>query len=683
MSETPPATNINQKAPMDQQLEISKLRENIEKHNHLYFIEARPEISDNEFDQLMQKLLQLESENPSLRTPDSPTQRVGSEPAQGFETVPHEVPMLSLGNAFNDDDLKNWYQRITNTLGQKEVKLTCELKYDGLAVSLFYRDGIFSRGATRGDGTTGEDITSNLRTIRSIPLKLRAPYPSLLEVRGEVYFPKSKFELFNKQRMEDGLSIYSNPRNTASGSLRQLDPSVTSRRPLDIYVYGIGWSSEEPYNKQGESLFYLQTLGFKVNPNNEVSTDFEQAISYYNKWTQDRKYLDYDCDGIVVKVDNLELQNQLGTVGREPRWAIAYKFPSTQATTRLLEISVNVGRTGTINPYAVLEPVDVGGVIVKQATLHNTDYIKTKDLRIGDWVVVERAGEVIPQIIRSDILARDGSESIFSMPNFCPSCDGPISRDIEESAVYCLNPSCPDQLIRLLEHFVSKAAMDIEGMGPKVGELLVRNKLIKDVADIYYIEIEELLRLDGMGAKKASNLINAIQASRNRSLSKLLAALGIGNVGVEVAKVIAERFETIQNISAASETEISLIPSIGPVIANNIVHYFQNVENQNVVRKLVTAGVNVVESTLNDSATTQPLQGLRFVITGKLDKYSRSTVQHLITEQGGSVSNSVTTKTDYLISGDGSGSKVSDASRLGIPILTEEEFTGLIEQKQS
>ena len=667
---------------MDQQLAISRLREEIERHNHLYFIEAQPEINDHDFDQLMQTLRQLESKNPHLRSQNSPTQRVGSEPVKEFGTVPHEVPMLSLGNAFNDDDLKNWYQRVTNALGRNDVTLTCELKYDGLAVSLFYQDGLFTRGATRGNGTTGEDITSNLRTIRSIPLRLKTPYPSSVEVRGEVYFPKSKFELFNQQRVEQGLSTYSNPRNTAAGSLRQLDPSITSNRPLDIYVYGIGWSSDEIYTEQSESLRYLQTLGFKINPNNEICNRLEQAISYYNKWTQNRKNLDYDCDGIVVKVDNLELQNQLGTIGREPRWAIAYKFPSTQATTRLLNISVNVGRTGSINPYAVLDPINVGGVIVKQATLHNADYIETKDLRIGDWVVVERAGEVIPQIIRCDTLRRDGSEAIFSMPDYCPSCNGPISRNIDESATYCLSSSCPDQLIRLLEHFVSKAAMDIEGMGPKVGELLIRNKIIVDVADVYYIEIEDLLSLNGMGVKKASNLINAIKKSKDRRLSRLLAALGISNVGVEVARVIAKRFETIQNISTASEADISLIPSVGPIIANNIVQYFQNGANQNVINKLIEASVNVVEPAHRDNAEVQLLLGLRFVVTGKLNHYSRSDIQNLITEQGGSVSNSVSSNTSYLISGEGSGSKLSDAIRLGTPILTEEEFTELVQPKR-
>jgi len=667
---------------MDQQLEISRLRKQIERHNHLYFVKARPEISDNEFDQLMKELRQIESKNPNLRTQDSPTQRVGSEPVKEFGTVSHKVPMLSLGNAFNANDLKIWYQRITKVIGEKEINLTCELKYDGLAVSLFYQDGIFIRGATRGNGTSGENITSNLRTIRSIPLRLKSPVPYRLEVRGEVYFPKSKFELFNTQRIEQGLSTYSNPRNTAAGSLRQLDPSITSSRPLDVYVYGIGWSSEEISDKQSESLLHLQKMGFKINPNNEVSYSLEEAINYYNKWTQNRMNLDYDCDGIVVKVDNLELQSQLGTVGREPRWAIAYKFPAAQTTTRLLSISVNVGRTGSINPYAILEPIDVGGVTIKQATLHNEDYIKTKDLRVGDWVVVERAGEVIPHIIRSDVFRRDGSESIFSMPKDCPSCDGPITRDIEESAAYCLSSSCPDQLVRLLEHFVSKTAMDIEGMGPKLAELLIRNNLIKDVADIYYIEIEDLLDLDGMGPKKASNLMNSIQTSKDRSLSRLLSALGISNVGVEVAKVIAERFETIRKISEVSETEMSLIPSVGPKIASNIIQYFQNVANQIVINKLIEADVNITEPTPRHSTVTQVLQGLRFVVTGRLDKYSRAMVQELITEQGGLVGNSVTSRTNYLISGEDSGSKLADASRLGIPILTEEEFTALIEQSQ-
>ena len=665
---------------MDQQSQVSKLREEIERHNHLYFVEARPEISDSEFDRLMHELRQIESESPNLTTQDSPTQRVASDPVKEFGTVPHEVPMLSLGNAFDDADLKNWYQRITNTLDIRDLSLVCELKYDGLAVSLFYKDGLFIRGATRGDGTTGENITSNLKTIRSIPLRLKSPFPSRLEVRGEVYCPKSDFELFNASRVEQGLSTYSNPRNTAAGSLRQLDPSVTSSRPLDIYIYGIGWSNEKISDKQSESLHFLRTLGFKINPNNKVTTNLDEAISYYQHWVTNRNSLNYDCDGIVIKVDDLNLQSQLGNVGREPRWAIAYKFPATQSTTRLLDISINVGRTGSINPYAILQPIDVGGVTVKQATLHNENYIKTKDLRIGDWVVVERAGEVIPQIIRSETTRRNGTERIFSMPTHCPSCDAPISRDNEESVAYCMNSSCPDQLIRLLEHFVSKPAMNIEGMGPKLGALLINNRLINDVADIYYIQKDDLLKLEGMGQKSASNLMVSIQISKDRPLSRLLGALGIGNVGAEVAKVIAETYRTIENISEASETEMSSIPSIGPKIASNIFQYFHSDPNKSVIQKLNKAGVNMTESHSHDSVMTQVLQDLRFAVTGKLVSHSRSAVQDLITKHGGAVSNSISNTTNYLISGEDSGSKLAEASRLGIPILTEDDFLAMVEQ---
>ena len=664
---------------------IKELRTEIDHHNHLYFVENSPVISDSEYDLLMRELVTLESEYPGLVTPQSPTQRVGGKLLDGFQEVAHELPMLSLGNAFNSNEMRAWHNRISGILESNDFDMSCELKFDGLAVSLLYENGIFVRGATRGDGTTGENVTLNLKTIRSIPLSLRGDIPARFEVRGEVYFPKSEFERFNSSREESGLQSYANPRNTAAGSLRQLDPSVTSKRPLDIFIYSLGWAEGNlpmPGTHLG-TLGFLKTLGFKINPHNFLASSLEEAIDFYENWTQERENLDYECDGVVVKVDRLDYQQHLGTVGREPRWAVAHKFPATQATTRLLDIRVNIGRTGTINPYAVLEPVEVGGVTVRQATLHNEDYISSKDLRIGDFVVIERAGEVIPQIVRSNELLRDGSESKFVMPSKCPSCGGQTSRNIDEAALYCTNASCPAQLARLVEHFVSKSSMDIDGMGGKLGVALISNDLIFDVADIYTLRREHLLGMDRMAERSTSNLLDAIEDSKKRPLSRLLAALGIRHVGTEVADSLADRYGDIDCLLAASEEELLAIPAIGPKIVQSVSEYFSSDSNRRVLDKLKKAGVNT--KSRNGESSSQPIQqilaGLRFVVTGRLENFSRSDIQDLIKQLGGSVSSSVSSRTNYLVAGDDAGSKLSDAARLGIVILTEDDFNAMVDQR--
>lgn len=664
---------------------IKELRTEIDHHNHLYFVENSPVISDSEYDLLMRELVTLESEYPGLVTPQSPTQRVGGKLLDGFQEVAHELPMLSLGNAFNSNEMRAWHNRISGILESNDFDMSCELKFDGLAVSLLYENGIFVRGATRGDGTTGENVTLNLKTIRSIPLSLRGDIPARFEVRGEVYFPKSEFERFNSSREESGLQSYANPRNTAAGSLRQLDPSVTSKRPLDIFIYSLGWAEGNlpmPGTHLG-TLGFLKTLGFKINPHNFLASSLEEAIDFYENWTQERENLDYECDGVVVKVDRLDYQQHLGTVGREPRWAVAHKFPATQATTRLLDIRVNIGRTGTINPYAVLEPVEVGGVTVRQATLHNEDYISSKDLRIGDFVVIERAGEVIPQIVRSNELLRDGSESKFVMPSKCPSCGGQTSRNIDEAALYCTNASCPAQLARLVEHFVSKSSMDIDGMGGKLSVALISNDLIFDVADIYTLRREHLLGMDRMAERSTSNLLDAIEDSKKRPLSRLLAALGIRHVGTEVADSLADRYGDIDCLLAASEEELLAIPAIGPKIVQSVSEYFSSDSNRRVLDKLKKAGVNT--KSRNGESSSQPIQqilaGLRFVVTGRLENFSRSDIQDLIKQLGGSVSSSVSSRTNYLVAGDDAGSKLSDAARLGIVILTEDDFNAMVDQR--
>ena len=664
---------------------IDELRSEIERHNRLYFVDNDPEIGDREYDELMRELVEIEKEHPDLVVPQSPTQRVGSEPLTEFSQISHQVPLLSLGNAFNDDDLHAWHERMAGLIESNKFELACELKFDGLAVALVYENGLFVQGATRGNGATGEDITSNLRTIRSIPLKLVGDYPSRFEVRGEVFFPKSEFRKFNEYREENGLDTYANPRNTAAGSLRQLDSSITAQRPLDIFIYGLGWvEGDFPIPKTHiRSLEYLKTLGFKINPFNQLAPNIKNAIEFHQKWVHNRNSIDYDCDGVVIKIDSFDYQQHVGTLGREPRWAIAYKFPSTQSITKLLDIRVNVGRTGTINPYAVLEPVNVGGVTVKQATLHNEDYIEGKDLRIGDSVVVERAGEVIPQVVSSQKTHRDGTEQKFLMPQLCPSCGSPTIREAEESALYCRNNSCPAQLVRLVEHFVSKSAMDIDGVGGKIGTLLIESGLITDVGDLYTLRKEQLTKLERMGEKSASNIIAAVSDSKDRPLSRLLVALGISHIGTEVAENISNRFGNMEKIMQASEESLTDIPDIGPKIAKSLTTYFQSATNLLLIDKLIRAGVNMEEK--NDTglsqAQEQVLRDMRFCVTGRLQQFSRSEIQNLIKELGGSASGSVSSRTNYLIAGEEAGSKLSDAARIGIPVLSEDDFLAMIQQR--
>ena len=664
---------------------IDDLRAQIRRHDHLYHVKDAPEIPDAEFDRLMRELRQLEERHPDLVTPDSPTQRVGGAPADGFQEVTHRRAMLSLGNTFDDQELVAWHTRVSDMLETDRFDMVCELKYDGLAVGLTYQDGVLMRGATRGNGVVGEDVTSNLRTIKSIPLRLRAANPpSLLEVRGEVYFPKSKFHKFNAQREAAGLPTYVNPRNTAAGSLRQLDPAATAERPLDIFVYSIGYSEGgSPPDNQWDTLAFLGELGFKVNSNNVILGTVPEVIDWYRRWLEEVHDLDYGCDGLVVKVNRFDYQQHLGHVGREPRWAVAYKFPAEQAITTLLDIRFNVGRTGSINPYAVLEPVYVGGATVKQATLHNQDYIASKDLRIGDSIVVERAGEVIPQVVKPLADQRDGSERTVSMPDSCPSCEQPIVHREGEAMSYCVNASCPAQLVRLIEHFVSRGAMDIEGLGVKQGQALIDAGILKDVADIYTLSDhrEQLLAMERMAEKSVSNLLDAVDKSKSQPLTRILVALGISLVGSEVAAAIARHFGSMDKIRAATVDDLVALDSIGPKIAESVVDYFRNPSNRQVVDKLTVACVNMEEESASDSVGGTPLDGLRFVVTGRLSSYSRSEIQGRIKELGGAVSGSMSKRTDYLVAGEGGGSKLTDAERLGVAVLSEEDFERLISEQ--
>ena len=656
--------------------QLAELRSAINRHNHLYFVLDQPEVSDAQYDELMRELRAIEDEHPELVTPDSPTQRVGEAPAAGFAEVEHSRPMLSLANAFDDDEFLAWHRRVAGLLEREEFEMVCELKYDGLAVALTYEDGVFVRGATRGNGLVGEDVTSNLRTIRSIPLRVLGEAPARFEVRGEVYFPKSEFRKFNEDREAQGLQTYANPRNTAAGSLRQLDPRNTAQRPLDIFVYSIGYSEGAAYDTQSDTLEALAGLGFRVNGNNRLARSKEEALDFYREWLEKFEDLDYGCDGVVVKVNELDYQRHLGEVGREPRWAIAYKFPATQVVTQLLDIRVNVGRTGSINPYAVLEPVVIGGATVKQATLHNEDYIRSKGLLIGDWVVVERAGEVIPQIVSVVTGRRTGDERPFEIPTTCPVCGGRVVRSEGEAMSYCTNPACPAQVVRLLEHFVSRGAMDIEGMGGKTGAALIEQGLVQDVADLYYLEKESLLKLERMAEKSATNLLAGVEGSKSRPLSRVLVALGIGHVGSEVGDLLARHIGTMEALMAATEEDLAAIPTVGPKIAASVVAYFRNDANRKVIDKLRDAGVRLADEERAEPSE-QVLAGLRFVVTGLLPGFSRSEIEGRIKDLGGSVGSSVSRNTSYLVAGEDAGSKLADAERLGVEVLDEEMFLKL------
>ena len=658
--------------------EAASLRDELNRHNHLYHVLDRPEISDAQYDALFRELREIEVANPDLVTPDSPTQRVGAEPAEGFVQAEHPVPMLSLGNAFNEEELVAWHRRVAGLLETDAFDMVCELKYDGLAVALTYENGVLARGATRGNGSVGEEVTRNLRTIKSVPLRVLGEAPERFEARGEVLFPRSAFDRFNEEREAAGLPTYANPRNTAAGSVRQLDPRETAKRPLDIFVYGLGHTSGPAPETHWDTLSRLGAMGFKVNPNNRLVHSIEEAVEYYRRWVENAEELDYGCDGVVVKVDRLDYQQHLGVVGREPRWAVAYKFPATQEVTQVRDIRVNVGRTGSMNPYALLEPVNVGGAVVKQATLHNEDYISSKDIRVGDWVVVERAGEVIPQVVEVQRERRTGDEHTFAMPEACPSCGSLVEKPEDEAMSYCRNLGCPAQLVRLMEHFVSRGAMDIEGLGVMQVVALLDKGLIGDVADLYGLASKsaEMLEMERMGEKSVANLLAAIEASKDRPLSRLLVALGITHVGGEVAEALARHFGSLDTLLGAAEEELLAVPSVGPKIASSVATHLADEANRRVIEKLREAGVRLKDEG-GAEPTGQPLAGKRFVVTGRMERRSRSEIEDKVKELGGSVSGSVSKKTYRLIAGADAGSKLADAHRLGVRVIDEAEFLEL------
>ena len=661
---------------------IEELRGIINHHNYRYYVLDSPEISDAEYDELMRELRQLEAEHPELVTPDSPTQRIGAPPVEAFGVVEHPQPLLSLTNAFSYEELAAWHKRVSNLLGGRQFDLVCEPKIDGLAVALTYVGGLLVTGATRGDGYRGEDITQNLRTIRSIPLSVPREAPPRFEVRGEVYLPKAGFKKLNEERAKEELPLFANPRNAAAGSVRQLDSSITAKRPLDIFIYALGWTEGKAApDTHWEIMQYLKSLGFKINPNISLCHSLDETEKYYQSWVESRGNFPYEADGIVVKVNSIALQQELGTVAHEPRWAIAYKFPAIQGTTRLIDIGINVGRTGSLNPYAILEPVRVGGVVISSAALHNEEDIHRKDIRIGDWVVVQRAGEVIPEIVEPIVSRRTGEEKIFSMPSRCPVCGSEVIKPQGEAMHRCTNTACPSQALEKIKHFVSRGAMDIDGVGERLCQALFEAGLVKDVADLYDLTKEQLLSLERMADKSASNILNSIERSKDRPLARVIFALGILHVGEQYAELLAESFNSIDDLAKASEEDLSTLPSIGPKIAESIVAFFRQKGNKQIVEKLRKAGVRLEKGKVKEAKPEElPLAGREFVLTGKLETFSRSEAEAKIKALGGKAGSDVTKKTSYLVVGADPGSKLAEVEKLGIKTLSEAEFLDLLNQ---
>ncbi len=664
--------------PNDTETRIARLRDEINYHLYRYHTLDDPVISDYEYDQLFAELKRLEAENPQLVTPDSPTRRVGAEPLSEFEKVIHPVPLTSLGNAFDDEDMRDWLKRIERLLpagvSVNDLEFVVEPKIDGLAVALTYENGLFTQGATRGNGRVGENVTANLRTVRNIPLRIpvnpaEAPAaPQKIEVRGEIYIGIKEFEELNRRQAASGGKLYANPRNTAAGSLRQLDSSITAQRPLAFFAYQIGYIEGASVSSQWEALNLLRALGFPVNPDIHRAQSLGEALDYIHQWMTRRNDLPYEADGAVVKINDFALQTHLGVVGNAPRWAIAYKFPAQEVTTKLLAIKTKVGRTGQITPYAELEPVNVGGVTVRNTSLHNFEDIARKDLRPGDTVVVKRAGDVIPQVVRPILEKRPQNLPPWQPPTHCPTCGASLFFPQDEVAVFCVNAACPAQLVRRVEYFVSRPAMDIEGFGIKNAKLFVEQGFIKDIADVYYLNRNNLLALEGFKEKKVDNLLRGIEASKTQPVERVLTALGIRFVGREVSRLLLAHFDSLEALAAANAERLEAIEGIGPRIAASVVDWFRRPEHQEILEKLKKAGLNFSVERQLSQENAQSLRGLTFVITGTLPGVTRSQAKAAIEAAGGKVTGSVTGKTSYLLAGKNpGGSKFTKAQKLGTP----------------
>ncbi len=665
----------------DVKKKIEELREEIRYHNHRYYVLNDPIISDAEYDQLMKELIELERKYPQYISSSSPTQRVGIEPVSEFATVRHITPMFSLSNAFSDEELIAFDQRIKKLVPQKEIDYMVELKIDGLAVALVYEKGIFVRGATRGDGVTGEEITSNLRTIKTIPLKLFGKdIPPHLEVYGEVYMKRSDFKRLNEERMKNGESLFANPRNASAGSVRQLDPRITAQRPLDTFMYRATFPEGNKFKNHIEVLNYLKKIGFKVNPHIKLCQDIKETINYSQEWIEKKEDLDYEIDGMVIKVNSLRMREELGSTTRSPRWAIAYKFAAQQTTTKVCDIIVQVGRTGALTPVALLDPVKISGSVVQRATLHNEDEIKRKDVRIGDTVLVQRAGEVIPEVVKVIKEKRIGQEKEFVMPSECPVCGAKVFRSEGEVVSRCNSLTCSAQIKERIRHFASRDAMDIEGLGPAIIDQLVEEELIRDISDLYFLKRDDLISLERMAEKSADNLLVAIEKSKKKSLAHLIYGLGIRYVGVHTSEVITRYYPTLDKFGKANLEELIEINEIGPRIAESIVLFFKEKGNLDIIEKLRRAGLNFgqEEEGTKKEKEARPLSGKQFVLTGTLKEFTRTQVKEIISKLGGRVTGSVSKKTDYVVAGEDPGSKYQKAQKIGVPIINEEEFKKII-----
>ncbi|MCL5046262.1 MAG: NAD-dependent DNA ligase LigA [Actinobacteria bacterium] len=663
---------------------IEALRSTIRHHDYQYYVLDRPEISDADYDRLMNELIRLESEHRELVTPDSPSQRVGGQPLEAFGTVVHRVPLLSLANAFSSEDLRDFHRRVVSGLEVAghggPVEYVVELKIDGLTVALDYRDGRLERGATRGDGLTGEDVTPNLKTVKSIPLRLKPPHPPEIGVRGEVYLPKAAFVRLNEEEEERGGSPFANPRNAAAGSLRQKDPRVTAGRRLDSFFYTILWTGDGAPATHWEALELLLALGFKVNPHRRLCRDIEEVVDACLEWSEKRESLPYEIDGLVVKLNSLAGQEALGATAKSPRWSIAYKFPPMQARTRVVDIIVQVGRTGAVTPTAILEPVRVAGSTVGRATLHNEDIIREKDVRIGDAVIIQKAGDVIPEVVEVLKEKRTGEEREFRMPERCPECGSEVLRLDGEAVARCTGAACPAQLREGIIHFASRDAMNIEGLGPQIIAALLDSGLIRDAADLYDLKFDQLVEMERMGAKSVSNLLEAIARTKDNPLHRLIYALGIRHVGERAARLLAGHFGSMDKLATAAEEELTSIPEIGEKIAQSIVAFFRQEQARRLLAKLEQAGVRM---TAEEAAPVRegPLAGKTVVVTGTLESMSRKEVEELIARLGGRAVGSVSRKTDYVVYGENPGSKLDKAREFGVIILTEGEFLALVGTK--
>ncbi len=661
--------------------QIESLREEIRKHNYRYYVLDDPVISDAEYDRMMSRLVELETSHPELIAPDSPTQKVGAEPLKTFKVVTRTVPMLSLENAMSREDLTEWHERLIREVGESGASnYVCEPKMDGVAIELIYRNGVLIQGATRGDGLNGEDITENVRTIRSIPLRLLGENPpELLNVRGEVHMSKKDFDELNETQRETGGKIYANPRNLTAGSLKQLDPKVTAARPLKYVAYAYGELTGEVITTQWDFLMRIRDWGLPINKHSKRCEQIEDVIAYYEEILEKRGSLPYEIDGVVVKLNDFMFQREAGVRARSPRWAVAWKFPPIEERTQVLDIVIQVGRTGALTPVARLVPVQVGGVTVSSATLHNEDEIRKKDVRIGDWIFVRRAGDVIPEVVKSIPDLRKGNEKVFEMPTNCPVCGSKVNRPEGEVVARCTNIACEAQVKEQIRHFASREAMDIEGLGEKIVTQLVDEGLVENVADLYELSVEDLEPLERLAAKSAQNIIRAIENSKDTTLPRLVFALGIRNVGVTVAEILADSYRTLESLMDAPEEELADIHGVGPVIAHEITRYFDDVGNRKIIERLVSSGIRYERK---PQARSEELKEEVFVFTGALTRMTREEAEAEVKKRGGKISSSVSKKTTCVVAGEKAGSKLLKAQKLGIKVIDEKAFLKLVEKKK-